>query len=810
MNEIIPKEGNLENKEKNNELIKSQNNNDNHNDNKDISKIKCNNLNIEKNQHINLKSNLSQQIIGDNENNKKEEINKQEENEEYEEDEDLAQKVEYNKEKINKNKNIIQELIFSNNSDILSNTNRKKRGKKILDPINSKNKSNKHLNKDINSIKDNNNDKSIINNLKKSQNLNNNHILKDVQNNLEREEHKEISQNQIQNNKYVLPSVKPHNNITNNNFGKNLIKYPTERPRTSLTTNLLEDNNSKVDLDKIMDYSEIYSNFLELFSGYFLSNNYAQKGDFILENTIGELYESFNKLYYYELNKILIEQKDEMYSDIVRAEAGVIINRIKHAQEKLLKEDDINTNIEKYSILRKCLELEKKNYAREVSDNNINNNDICKYKKFFRVVLSRPEIYDIVCYTLYKDSSWSELPHGLSLGQCWNLYWSYGPPHIDFTKLFSFQKVNHLINNRIVHRKDLLHKHIMKIRKLNKKCNEIFNIMPMTFLLSKEYINFVEEFHRIKDTKDYNIWIVKPVGKSRGNGIFLIDNISDVPLNDTFLVQKYLSNPLLLDEGYKFDMRIYCLVTSVNPLEMFLYKDGFARVSNELYSMDISNIKVHLTNAAIQNRQAKKSNNYEKIYGGSKISLDMLKYKLKKQYKVDFAHVIWPQVKDIITKVFICCQNDIPYCPSTFEMFGFDVIIDSNLKCWLLEINSSPSLERSNVLDDEIKLPLVKDIIKIIQPVEIDKFALINVLERFMKIKNNPKEKNAYIYNQKIQLNKDLTNIFYGKIPRKYGEKPKDMGRFEMICPNKETDKLIRIAGGQKYYNNRKEKNENK
>ena len=78
-----------------------------------------------------------------------------------------------------------------------------------------------------------------------------------------------------------------------------------------------------------------------------------------------------------------------------------------------------------------------------------------KYKKFFRVVLSRPEIYDIVCYTLYKDSSWSELPHGLSLGQSWNLYWSYGPPGIEFSKLFSFQKVNHLINNRIVHRKDL-------------------------------------------------------------------------------------------------------------------------------------------------------------------------------------------------------------------------------------------------------------------------------------------------------------------------------------------------------------------
>ena len=76
-----------------------------------------------------------------------------------------------------------------------------------------------------------------------------------------------------------------------------------------------------------------------------------------------------------------------------------------------------------------------------------------------------------------------------------------------------------------------------------------------------------------------------------------------------------------------------------------------------------------------------------------------------------------------------------------------------------------------------------------------------------MKIKNNPRNKNVYLYSPKIQLNIDLTNIFYGKIPRKYGEEPEDMGRFEMICPNKETDKLIKMAGGQKYYNNKKEKN---
>jgi hypothetical protein len=64
---------------------------------------------------------------------------------------------------------------------------------------------------------------------------------------------------------------------------------------------------------------------------------------------------------------------------------------------------------------------------------------------------------------------------------------------------------------------------------------------------------------------------MKPIGKSRGRGIKLINNIADLNYIDNIVVQKYLKNPLLLD-GYKFDMRIYVLVTNLHPLEAFVYR----------------------------------------------------------------------------------------------------------------------------------------------------------------------------------------------------------------------------------------------
>jgi hypothetical protein len=60
-----------------------------------------------------------------------------------------------------------------------------------------------------------------------------------------------------------------------------------------------------------------------------------------------------------------------------------------------------------------------------------------------------------------------------------------------------------------------------------------------------------------------------------------------------------MRTPFLI-EGYKFDLRIYVLVTNVQPLRVFIHKDGLGRFATEKYKLKaFNNPFIHLTNYAI-------------------------------------------------------------------------------------------------------------------------------------------------------------------------------------------------------------------
>jgi hypothetical protein len=67
------------------------------------------------------------------------------------------------------------------------------------------------------------------------------------------------------------------------------------------------------------------------------------------------------------------------------------------------------------------------------------------------------------------------------------------------------------------------------------------------------------------------------------------------------VVSRYISNPLLV-EGFKFDLRIYVAITSINPLRVYIYEEGLARFATQPYNTEndsINNKYIHLTNYSV-------------------------------------------------------------------------------------------------------------------------------------------------------------------------------------------------------------------
>ena len=63
----------------------------------------------------------------------------------------------------------------------------------------------------------------------------------------------------------------------------------------------------------------------------------------------------------------------------------------------------------------------------------------------------------------------------------------------------------------------------------------------------------------------------------------------------------------------------------------------------------------------------------------------------------------------------------VPYKSSNcFELLGFDILIDQNLKPWLLEVNLSPALACDSPLDQKIKANCLSDLLSLAGVVKME------------------------------------------------------------------------------------------
>merc|ERR1712032_1350756 len=107
---------------------------------------------------------------------------------------------------------------------------------------------------------------------------------------------------------------------------------------------------------------------------------------------------------------------------------------------------------------------------------------------------------------------------------------------------------------------------------------------------------------------------------------------------------------------------------------------------------------IHLTNVAVQ----KHNENYDETRGG-KWDLHRLKQYLLLREGSEKVNKLFEAMQEVILFSLFSVQKVMIQDKHCFELYGYDLMISSDLKPWLIEVNASPSLTANTKQDYEMK-----------------------------------------------------------------------------------------------------------
>nr|XP_022333045.1 tubulin polyglutamylase ttll6-like isoform X10 [Crassostrea virginica] len=395
-----------------------------------------------------------------------------------------------------------------------------------------------------------------------------------------------------------------------------------------------------------------------------------------------------------------------------------------------------------------------------------------KKKKIYYICLTNCK-YDVV-RRVSRKFGFKEV----SDDEDWTLYWTdYSVALERVMEMKKYQKINHFPGMSEICRKDLLARNL---NRMNKMFPKEYNIFPKTWCLPADYGDFLA-YTRQKKNKTY---ILKPETGCQGRGIWVTRNPKEIKPHEHMICQQYMAKPFLID-GFKFDLRIYTLVTSCDPLRIFLFKDGLARFATNKYieptHNNVDNVFMHLTNYAINKHSEDFIRDDE---AGSKRRISTInRYLRDKGYDVD---KMWADIDDVIIKTLISAHSVLKHNYRTcfpnhvkgsacFEILGFDVLLDRKLRPQVLEVNHSPSFNTDSELDREIKGALVWDSLNLVNFGACDRRRCIEEEKRRIKdrllgrgVKKETREELEIAQAQYIEVLERYENNHLGNFRRIY------------------------------------------
>ena len=268
----------------------------------------------------------------------------------------------------------------------------------------------------------------------------------------------------------------------------------------------------------------------------------------------------------------------------------------------------------------------------------------------------------------------------------------YGSSAQIMKSLKPWQRYNHVPNYHYWNQKDSFAE---EFKNYEERTGVVPYFLPESFLLESSKDRKAFKKRITQEGGNNHPWVLKEPNVNQGKGIEMIApnserlyEIANLKKDDDneYIVQQYICNELTWN-GRKFDVRMFWLVASIDPL-IVLYQDGYARIGNGVYTEDdFDNTVSHLTT-------------HTGLGEEGKADFDEFSKLIMQHYRSspELAHIRDPvqhvknQFKDSLAE-FVKAFKDISFYPdkkklgseNAFGFYGADFILDNDLDVWLIE-----------------------------------------------------------------------------------------------------------------------------
>ncbi len=308
--------------------------------------------------------------------------------------------------------------------------------------------------------------------------------------------------------------------------------------------------------------------------------------------------------------------------------------------------------------------------------------------------------------------------------QEWDACWYTGMPDPEyFRKVGPDRKINHIPGNNALTVKSRLYQSLVTLRERvavqqrgASHLTDRLQFVPRVFSMPEDYHEFQQEAFDNPSSR----WLLKPKNSARGKGIQLVQDPASIPLDSSWMVQEYIDNPHTM-HGRKYVLRLYVAITSVTPLRVYLYRQGFAKLASEPYDEEnADNPYSYLTNPDIN------ALNLDAEVPVEFVDLERYRAWLREEGHDD--DDLFARIEDLVALTCLSAVEamrersraigaDTRGC---YELLGIDCLIDDQLNPWICECNLSPSLEvcarpeSGGEIEEDIKGSLVADLVSLV------------------------------------------------------------------------------------------------